>query len=130
PAALPQHGARERKDVLWKTYIRGMEEPTDGDRFDPRMYAATLLSTSLVGRAIAEQHNPYLAREAAVTAQATGTASILPSGTAQLHRADDGTPVMAGLGALTGSQAAWIAAEATASGAADLVSITLGGLHG
>jgi hypothetical protein len=77
---------------------------------------------------LAERENPYLPRVDKVTRRGSEAVTVLPAGAATVRRVDDGAAVLADLGVMTASQAAWAADTVNAAGKGNLVSVTVGSM--
>jgi hypothetical protein len=128
-ATTPTHGPAVDDDVRWHTWFREEElAPIDGMRFDFAELAPVLLDHGIPARRLVERENPYFGRvdhSAAVTSPAV---SVLPAGAARVVRVDDGGSVLADLGVMTASQAAWAADVVNHSGAGSVVAVAVGSM--
>ncbi|WP_395306709.1 DUF6603 domain-containing protein [Mycobacterium sp. AMU20-3851] len=114
-ATTPTLGDSEQENVAYRTYVRNPDDRFSAIRqktwkFDT--FGAAYVRTSTVGRAVAETGNPYL-----VKAPADPPVDVLPQGTSILTDGRTGGLLLAGLGALSATEAA---AVVDAVGAADL----------
>ena len=128
-ATTPVHGTQTPEvKVLWHTYFRDQDEGATVSKFDPRMYADTLVEHSLVARAVAMRENPYVPRTDKVNPDPATKVSVLPGGASTLHQVDDGGTVLADLGVLTASEAARIADAVNHSGAGHVAAVAVGAM--
>ena len=127
-ATVPTSGPATEGNIRWHTYFRDKDpDPDDeGDLFDPRMFAEMFVEHGLPSRHVAERENPYLARKDKVAPRPGSRVEILPAGMATVRLADDGAQVVADLGLMTASHAAWVADTVNASGLAQVTSVAIG----
>jgi hypothetical protein len=124
-ATTPVSGTATHGDVKWHTYFRDEDKDPVESRFDPHMFAATLVAHGLVGRTIAERENPYAPRTTNGSAAGRGV-SVLPNGASTVHQVDDGRVVLVDLGVLTASEAARVADAVNSSGVGQVAAIAVG----
>jgi hypothetical protein len=129
-ATVPVAGKSEPADVRWHTYFREQDQEHEpvAQAFDPRMFTAVIASLSPAGSAIEDRENPYLSRPQKVNPNPAAGVTIMPPGAATVHLADDGSGVLADFGALTASEAGWVADVVNASGEAEVAAVTMGAL--
>lgn len=126
-ATTPVPGPSKGADIRWRTWFRDDRvPPTDGDRMELGMFTAYLIGHGIPSRRLEERENPYLSRPDTVTRTGAALVSVLPAGSADVRRVDDGATVLADLGVLTSSQAGWVADAVNAAGAASLTAVAVG----
>lgn len=127
-ATTPTHGTAVAASVTWDTYFREEDTQPVSSGFAFGTHAALLIGHGLPQRHLAERDNPYLPRTAAVTGAGADAVTVMPAGSARVVRADDHGGVLADLGVMTASQAAWAADLVnTAEDEELLVSLAVGG---
>ncbi|MGP4058133.1 DUF6603 domain-containing protein [Mycobacterium sp. 4D054] len=115
-ATTPKLGAKAQENVAYRTYVRN-----EADRLLPDLrenwkfaaFGSAYVRTSNVGRITAAAANPYLPRP-----PADPPVDILPQGTSALTDIATGGLLLAGLGALSATEAAVIADSVGAAGSA------------
>lgn len=128
-STTPTHGPALDDDVRWHTWFREEELPAiEGMRFDFAEMGPVLLDHGIPSRRLAERENPYFGRVDHVKAAAAPVVSVLPAGAARIVRVDDGGSVLADLGVLAASQAAWAADTVNHSGAGSVVAVAVGSM--
>lgn len=124
-ATAPVAGSAVNAKVRWHTYFRDEDAGVDQD-FDPRMFAALIVTQSLVGRAVAERENPYVSRAAKVNPHPAAGVGVRPAGAATVRVVDDGKAVLADLGIVTASEAGRLADTINRSGLANVAAVSVG----
>lgn len=128
-ATTPTHGPAVPDDVRWHTWFRDEDaDPMLGQAFDFGDLGAVFVEHGIPARRLAERENPYLPRVDVVTRKGKDAVAVLPAGTSHVRRVTDGGVVLADLGVMPASQAAWAADVVNATGSDQLVAVTVGSM--